>query len=857
MLDKNKISSMNSDHSKGLGSRLFLSDKKLDISKSVQNTQTSTLSTSTKTSEGTGFFSSYKPKTSSKGGFFGSSKNDSYISDRPAPESLSKYYEQRKRIIFGKVNIKDHEKKILKLILESQNNANTLIKGKDPFFCCPNDIHQWIISLKENISNYCLVFYLFIQSNQNKKANELFLLMHQQNGNLLESISKEIKKNFKNMSNSNRIGKFYPTIIKVFFQLLSVIIKLSAKFNKNLIENYYLKMYIQTMRAVRDTITSKFTSANNDLENDYKLIGRFFFYDCIYNIGIYFLYRYQPSSLIIILFQYIFEHYHEKDIIYIINSEQILLLKINYNLALLYYLEGNIGEAIVNLTQAKERLPEKIIFPYTILKDTQNLTSNNSHNYSNKVTTSESNNNYQERSSISSFNIDEGVEKVISGTSMKKRSISSRVSRDMMVSDKNFIPTKKVYSHIFFGKEKFIFKEQVKYINHILSQKIEIEIELFLAEIELDQKNFQEAYIHVNKILDIIRYGSKKNYKDKLPSKKMLNTDISSNNINNNIHSYYLKSNDINKTVYKNNNIIHSPFKISNIPKAKNCQTISELNRRHISYILEEIEQEYKKRNEDSNSNNDLQNIESEYNSTKSDQYENDNRLNENIDRENKISRETEKFFIFICGLSIYQLKILNEFQPKPSAKRDDLPILFPNQFKDCLTFAQRLALNNLDTMSLSRYVILKDSSKDINPENLDYVFLTRKIKSSHKDKFELVSEAHNNDYLKNILMNLSKKNTIKSMNSDSSECSEKNSRKNLFDKEKFQKFVEEDKIFNQKITEITHKENKSFLEKNRHKILKILHGLNPREKELLMKSSNCFNNFLKKIEKKMNKKHL
>ena len=196
MLDWKKKISMNSDLSKALGPHLLSSEKKLDIGKSVQNTQTSTLSTSTKTSEGTGFFSSYKPKTSSKGGFFSSSKNDSYISDRPAPESLSKYYDQRKNIIFGKVNIKDHEKKILKLILDSQNNANNLIKGKDPFFCCPNDIHQWMISLKENISNYCLVFYLFLQSKQNKKANELFLLMHQQNGNLLESISKEIKKKF-------------------------------------------------------------------------------------------------------------------------------------------------------------------------------------------------------------------------------------------------------------------------------------------------------------------------------------------------------------------------------------------------------------------------------------------------------------------------------------------------------------------------------------------------------------------------------------------------------------------------------------------------------------------------------------
>ena len=76
----------------------------------------------------------------------------------------------------------------------------------------------------------------------------------------------------------------------------------------------------------------------------------------------------------------------------------------------------------------------------------------------------------------------------------------------------------------------------------------------------------------------------------------------------------------------------------------------------------------------------------------------------------------------------------------------------------------------------------------------------------------------------------------------------------NLFNKERFQKFVEEDKIFNQKVTEITKKDHKKFLEKNRNKILKILHGLKPKEKQLLMKSTKSFNHFLKKIEKKMYK---
>ena len=243
---------------------------------------------------------------------------------------------------------------------------------------------------------------------------------------------------------------------------------------------------------------------------------------------------------------------------------------------------------------------------------------------------------------------------------------------------------------------------------------------------------------------------------------------------------------------------------------------------------------------------------------SKTDRYEYDKRLNENIKRENKISLETEKFFIFICGLSLYQLKVLNEFQPKPSRKRDDLPILFPNQFKDCLTFSQRLALNNLDTMSLSRYVVLKDSTKDISPENLDYVFLTRKIKSSHKDKnLDLTSDKNNNDYYNEIMKKMSVGGSDESSIEARDNLKRDNLKMNLFDKKNFQKFLEEDKMFNQKITEITKKDNKKFLEINRNKILKILHGLKTKEKQLLMKSSKCFNDFMKKIEKKMSKKKL
>ena len=838
---------MNTQYIRPTDFELINSDKTLDTYKnelSNISAQSSTRVTTRKKSE--------KIILSSKPKLFSSS--NSCIEDRPSPEKPSSYYELRKKIIFGLLNIKEHEKEILQLIFKSQKNTNDVKKDKLGFFLSPLQIHELVIALKENIANYSLVFHLYINNYQKHKANELFLLMHQQNKELLTKISNEIKKNFKNMSNSNRIGKFYPTIIKVFFQILSVVIKFSSKFNKNLIENYYLKMYIHTMHAVRDTIINRFISSNNELENDYKLMGRFFYYDCIYKISIYFLYRYQPLNIIISIFQFINEQYHGKDIVYLINSEQILLLKMYYNLGLLYYVDGNNMEAIVNLNQAKGRLSEIIIFPYTTIKNNYNPVSKSPLS-TNKINTNDySNNNYPDRSSISSFNIDESVDKYVTGSCLKKRSISSRVSGDCAVTEKNF-DVKKFSSNIIFGKDKFICKEQTKLINDCLSQKVEIEIELLLAEIELDPKNFKESFSHVNKILDIARQPSKKYTKEKfVPPKKTFNFDNSSLN-----NSTFLKWEEYNKTSYSNNVITNS----FNLPKIKYCQTISESNKRHISYILEEIEQEYKKRNELITSNNEINNIIAyDYKtSSKSDRFEYDKRLNENINRERKISLETEKFFIFICGLSIYQLKILNEFQPEPSKKRDDLPILFPNQFKDCLTFSQRLALNNLDTMSLSRYVILKDSNKDISPENLDYVFLTRKIKSSHKDKnLDLISSRNNNQYLNDIMLKLSKK-SGSSNSADSSGESNKVSRKNikinLFDKEGFQKFVEEDKIFNQKITEITQKDNKNFLEKNRNRILKVLHGLQPKEKQLLMTSSSCLNNFLKKIEKKFAKRKI
>ena len=142
-------------------------------------------------------------------------------------------------------------------------------------------------------------------------------------------------------------------------------------------------------------------------------------------------------------------------------------------------------------------------------------------------------------------------------------------------------------------------------------------------------------------------------------------------------------------------------------------------------FILENIE----------NANNGIQNAFSDSESLPK-YNKNIIKRNESLNKDKKVitSKEMEKFFIFICNLSLYQLKILNQSQPEPSEKRNDLPIVFNNQFQDCLTNAQRMSLFALETMSLTRYILLKDTNKEICPENLDYRFMRYRLKDTDPD---------------------------------------------------------------------------------------------------------------------------
>jgi hypothetical protein len=255
-----------------------------------------------------------------------------------------------------------------------------------------------------------------------------------------------------------------------------------------------------------------------------------------------------------------------------------------------------------------------------------------------------------------------------------------------------------------------------------IKRKINLEIDLQICQIEMNKKNYKGAYEQINLILK--SNGTKDDNDTKSPQrKKRLG-------VNKNFRS--LKT-------YQN---IRVKPKISLI--REDLWQTADLTERDFQMIfsfLVKIEQEIEHSN----------NIEEKINAAKRKTITANNVINKSVLDNYTNFKEMEKFFIFICNLSLFQLKILNESQPSYSAKRDDLPIIFSTPFRDCLTNSQRMYLDELETMSLSRYIILIDSRKDISPENLDYKYMKYKIKTQTKeeeDEFDYTlnfSEMENN----------------------------------------------------------------------------------------------------------------
>ena len=808
--------------------------------------------------------------------------------DELPEESLTEYYEDRKKLIFKKLTIEKDEEYILGILKKSQLKVNNKLKmcKRGGFFSIKQQDIYWLSAFfKENIANYSLVFALYFQANKNLDALKLFLLMSEQNKKVLEYlIFKEIEQ-LPKISNTNKIAVYYPTITKTLLQVLSLFIKLAGKFNKSILENYYIKQYLRIVHLM-SYIVIKYVNPGkiDELNNSqFKNERKYFYSQCLFDCSIYLFNRFQPLSTPITILLHILELYNS-NVNYLFNElELTLLLKINYNLALFYYVDGFNSEAISNMNQAKERLNDIKYFPKTrktrISLNEEDLMMNKLRNNNNNDNNTflldindvvQSKNEHISRNKFQRSSIRSGTHKYDKETLELQSTLYLKATCDSV----NGIaqPKKKKfkqYSTIFIGAYNILrFKNPIEL--EIVQEKILNEIELIMAEIEINNKNFKESLNHINFVLNLQRSDTLENSSInkeiiRLTKSKTNSTqneadiiDKKSVDKNNRFILNYKRSANNDNSLFlltrekSGNNLLKDNLSSSNnnnnstinhnIPQTQSIKYhLTSSDKSRINHLLEEIEK-LSWENDKNISKNKLlyQQEESKYNI---DQNKIMIRSTKNI-----ASKEMEKFFIFICGLSIYQLKILNDTQPPPSRKRNDLPIIFNNQFQDCLTNSQRMTLSLLETMSLSRYVLLKDANKDISLDNLDYRFMLYRIKE--KETEEKVSNKIND--LKKKLNRFKRSRNMQGLNKRSNTLCVKGT-KNVAKKIE----MEEDNTQIKYFMKNNSPTNKKLISSHRKTVLKFMDDINSDEQKIFYKNPELLTKIISSAEKDLKKKKI
>ena len=261
-----------------------------------------------------------------------------------------------------------------------------------------------------------------------------------------------------------------------------------------------------------------------------------------------------------------------------------------------------------------------------------------------------------------------------------------------------------------------------------------IETELLMCEIELDSQHIKEAYEHFkNSILILFIYKQQEDQND-VKNIRYFRKKLR-------IISAFLK--EITKYIKEKNQ--KNKFQVLNQPIKSSKTYVSQQKK---SFFKEKSRA--KKSSVYLGRNNLLECM--DVNISKTVAKKGDDYYNQLINK--KLAEEIQKFFLFLNSLSIYQLKLLNDTQPKIEI-RDDLPILFNGQFKDTLTTGQRNALRNLHTMSISRNMILNNTDNLILPTNLKFSVLNYNDTSNNNKS--------NNNYKKKKSTKKFKKNKIRS----------------------------------------------------------------------------------------------
>ena len=760
-------------------------------------------------------------------------------------EPLGNYYEIRKKIIFGKIDIHKEKYCLSEFLLKSQKKINgeyiQMTTGSSFFYDVPNKVYGFALGLKENIANFCLIIRLYLLNGYFERAYEIYLLMAKQNKKKIEFVYSKLYKYCKKAAPA--MLRFTPTISKMFINILSCLIKLSGKFSKSTDQNFFIVLYIKTMFIL--TLGENQKININVYRNDLKYHRLYFYSNCLFYLSIFNFLRYQSLSFSTYMLQHVLELYQEKNPKENTKYEQTLLLKVYYDLGIFYYVDGMNDEAINSLLQAKKILSEIVYYP----------SKNEEREYGNDIGRNSAILENQEKHLLNRLTFfkekinkldEKALNNIIINKFSKKNLNENKVLKIIHEESSKELPKKQSICGLNSSSALFldIKRDELKkplLFEHI-KKKIFIEIELLLSQIELNKKNYRSALEHINLLLN------KKRSKDDFEAE-----GITKKKTFNIINKTFKNLKSLQGLRVKKLSGVGKPDTSKKEEKTKNNNKnninnnndeteLSENDTKLIKLLLERIEHEYTENLHVQHSNSFVANKRNNYFTFSSFKT---NTMNYTI------FKEMEKFFIFICSLSVFQLKILNETQPKTSSKRNDLPIIFSNQFQDCLTNSQRLALTELETMNLTRYIILIDTEKEISPENLDYKYMKYKIKTANMSNDKHIEEIFKIVEDKGRTIN-SRKSNDSFMNSISTNNNNTISIRRINKREI--EIEDESSIFDILLNKIKNEKNKAFIESHKKSILKALNNLSPDDKKLFQKSPQLLTNMLRKIEKKIKK---
>ena len=622
-----------------------------------------------------------------------------------------------------------------------------------------NDLRKYIIKIEKkikdeektlynlNISNFMKIIYdlfsrfsfiIFVLTKNKKleQAKEIFSLMLKENMKYIDYIEKKIIKTYS--SSKNFPQETYELLI-----IYSFIIKYSRYFNINYKCNIFLSRYLEIIYYIYNWFKYKINIRNLVFESKNQI--NYWFSFALHNVFYYCISNYYPISVSIKLNKIILDIYQQSDTKNLSIIENSLLIKVLYNLSLSFYLDGQNERALENLDEAKDMITKNLysyknnIFTVNNKKKesinlcwTSNIKTDNNNNEDEgyRLTTA---NSFSETNNFNNINNEnDNINKLLEEEKINETFLKNQINLDdikllLNYGSKYGLITDNNNNLANTSIKNFLSRKlQIpKYFNNALLRKIE----LLIGEIELSKKNYKLAYEQILRAFYIIIL---------LKLNKKGENSIALNNEENIIENYLIL---INKLIEKERQNNH-------LEKFENKSEEKTSDKSLITNIKEESSNSSKDNNKE-----ELKEISSGKNKLKlylaEDKDKDKNKEKKEFEKnilvcgqkeiDFNILKDMEKFFIFLCSLSLFQINILNETQPT-SLKRNDLPILFSSQFRDSLSFNQRTELDNFKTMSLNRDDILKNPNGWIIPNNININIISEKnlekYKSINEKKF-------------------------------------------------------------------------------------------------------------------------